>query len=122
MSPEVKKSGNNAKITIEVELTGSMMEMEDKIRDGLNVAGNKLTATALEQFDTDGQALTIDDVKFTAQQKTVKDYETPYGRVSVDRYIYQTSKGGKTYCPLDSEACIITNSTPDLPKSYLVNM
>lgn len=112
MCPEVEKNGNKAKITIEVELTGSMMEMEDKIRDGLNVAGNKLTATALEQFDTNGQALKIGDVKFTVQQKTIKDYETPYGRVSVERYIYQTSKGGKTHCPLDSEACIITNSTP----------
>lgn len=112
MGPEVEKNGSKARITIEVELTGSMMEMEDKIRDGLNEAGNKLTTVALEQFDTNGKALKIGSVKFTAQQKTLKDYETPYGRVSVERYIYQTSKGGKTYCPLDSEARIITNSTP----------
>jgi hypothetical protein len=112
MIPTVERSGAKARVTIEVDLSGSMMEMESKIQDALNAAGSSLTKEALEQFDTHGQPLQFGGVKFTARQKTAKEYETPYGRVAVGRYVYQTSKGGKTYCPLDTEARILKSSTP----------
>jgi hypothetical protein len=112
MTPIIEKTGNLAKITIEVDLTGSMMEMEDKICEALNLAGSELTGEALKTFDTLGQPLKFGDVKFTVQQKSTKDYETPYGRVPIERHIYQTNEGGKTYCPLDVNARIIKSSTP----------
>jgi len=112
MHPKIERNGNKARITIEVDLCGSMMDMENKIRDALNVAGSELTREALERFDTQGQPLKFGDVKFTVQQKAVKDYETPYGRVSVARHVYQTSKGGRTYCPMDADARIVNSSTP----------
>ncbi len=39
-------------------------------------------------------------------------YETPWGAVKVARNVYQSNKGGKTFCPLDQNARIIVNSTP----------
>jgi hypothetical protein len=112
MISTIERNGTKARVMVEVDLSGSMMEMESKIQESLNIAGNRLTKEALEQFDTNGQPLQFGDIKFTARQKTAKEYETPYGCVRVERYIYQTSKGGKTYCPLDAGARIIKNSTP----------
>ena len=34
------------------------------------------------------------------------------GAIKVSRYVYQSSQGGKTFCPLDQSARIIVNSTP----------
>jgi|SRR5271166_344988 len=112
MPPKIERKGDKAKIIIEVDLSGSMMEMENKIQDALNLAGTELTKEALEKFDTQGQPLKFGDIKLTVQQKAVKEYETPYGCVSVARYVYQTSKGGRTYCPLDTNARILKSSTP----------
>jgi len=34
----------------------------------------------------------------------------------VERHVYQSSKGGKTHCPLDQEARIVVSSTPRFAK------
>ena len=112
MSIEIKTEGNKIKIILTTELSGSMLEMEKLIQESVNKVGSSLTEVALSKFDTNGGSLTIGNVKFTVQQKAVKNYQTPYGLVSVSRHVYQTSKGGKTYCPLDDRARIITSSTP----------
>ena len=45
-------------------------------------------------------------------EKELKVYETPWGAVRVNRFVYQSCKGGAIYCPLDQSARIIVNSTP----------
>ena len=40
-------------------------------------------------------------------QPVKKKYQTPYGVVAIERYTYQTSKGGKVWCPLEEQARII---------------
>lgn len=112
MSAKIEITGSKVSITITVDLTGSMMEMEDKIQEELNEAGCGLTKEALRKFDTNGQPLKIGGTRYTAQQKSLKEYQTPYGPVAFSRYVYQTSKGGEIYCPLDDYARIITSSTP----------
>jgi len=52
----------------------------------------------------------------TSKGKVRKCYETPYGAVHLERYVYQTSSGGKTYCPLDERARTIISSTPRFAK------
>ncbi len=112
MGLEIQKDGENYKVTYTGQLSGSMMGMENQILEAVNTIGNGLTEFALEKFDTSGEPLQIAGTKFTARQKSLKDYQTPYGTIQVSRHIYQTSKGGKTYCPLDSNARIINSSTP----------
>ena len=41
-----------------------------------------------------------------------KEYQTPYGATTVERHVYQSSKGGKTFCPLERDARIVTSATP----------
>ena len=48
----------------------------------------------------------------TARDKDNKTYQTPYGSVQLERYVYQTSKGGRIYCPLEHNARIIRGATP----------
>lgn len=112
MSLDIKKDGDNFTITYRGQLSGSMMDMEDQIQKSINEIGSSLTEVALNKFDTGGEPLKIAGIKFTVQQKTAKEYQTPYGLVRILRHVYQTSKGGKTYCPLDSNARIIGSSTP----------
>jgi len=67
MIPRIERNGTKARVMVEVDLSGSMMEMESKIQDALNIAGNRLTKEALEQFDTNGQPVQFGDIKFTAR-------------------------------------------------------
>lgn len=109
---EYSKVDNNVRITIEVDFGRSMLETENQIQDALNEAGAKLTAGALEHFDTDGSPIRFGNTQMTSKGRVAKDYETPYGKVSVDRHVYQTSDGGKTFCPMEYEARVIGSATP----------
>lgn len=82
------------------DLSGSMLEIEDKIVNACNDIGLTATGISLKQFDTDGSAIIIGGTKYTVNKLSSKNYETPYGTVAVDRNLYQTSEGGKTYVPL----------------------
>jgi hypothetical protein len=88
------------------------MEMEDQIQNVVNEIGSELTREALETFDTNGEPIHIGGKRLTAREQAKKEYQTPYGMVEVSRYIYQSSNGGKTYCPLDNDGRIIVSSTP----------
>lgn len=117
MSIEVTKNGNTVKIELTLTLNGtSMLDMETEIQREVNEVGMAATGFALSRFETTGEPIKIGSVKMTTQGRYRKDYETPYGRVSLARYVYQTSAGGKTYCPLDDRARIIVNSTPKFAK------
>ncbi len=99
-------------VQIEIPYHESMLEAGEAILDGLNRAGVAATAEALSRFDADGKPMAIDGVKFTSKGRHAKDYQTPYGVASVPRHVYQPSRGGKTYCPLDEAARIVVSSTP----------
>jgi hypothetical protein len=88
------------------------MEMENTILEVVNEIGNKATEEALKRFDTDGSPIIKNEVKLTARSKDAKSYQTPYGVAKRDRYVYQSSKGGKIYCPLEDHARIIHTATP----------
>ena len=74
--------------------------------------GSLATAEALQKFDTDGSPIKLGEVKMTVRDKTNKTYQTPYGGVLIQRNVYQSSKGGKIYCPLENNAQIIRGATP----------
>ncbi len=106
------KVDNNFRITIEVDFGRSMLDMENQIQDALNEAGQVLTAGALEHLDTDGSAIRLGNHQLTSKGKVEKEYETPYGKVSVNRHVYQSCDGGKVFCPLEYEARTVGTSTP----------
>ena len=112
MADIVARNGNEITLQVTLKLTGSLLEMENLILDGCNDIGCLATAEALQRFDTDGSPIKLGDTKMTARCKSNKTYQSPYGSVDVERYVYQTSKGGRVYCPLEEKARIIRSATP----------
>ena len=104
------------KMEIKVPYTRSMLESEELLQKGLNSAGLLASEAIISSFDTDGSSIKIGNVKLINKGKVKKEYETPYGRAKLERYVYQTPKGGETYCPLDESARIIGSATPKFAK------
>ena len=111
-------SQNDQEITIQVKvsLKNSMLESEQSILESVNEVGVLATEEALKQFDTDGEPIVVGHVKLTSRCITEKQYQTPYGVAHIERHVYQTSKGGKVYIPLESGARIIQGATPRFAK------
>lgn len=69
----VKREGNKLTIELTLELTGSMLEMEDAIQKSVNELGLLETREALKQFDTDGESIVIDSRKLTSKGEEKKN-------------------------------------------------
>lgn len=108
----VERSETAFVVQVEIPYRDSMLAFEDAIQEALNQAGVAATAEALQRFDTDGTPIVIGDTKLTSKGQLPKDYQTPYGVATVARHVYQSSRGGKTFCPLDQAARIVVSSTP----------
>ena len=117
MTAQVSRQSKDS-ITIEVTLplTGSMLQAEEAIQDAVNEVGLLATEEKLKRFDTDGSPIQLGSVRMTSKGQFTQDYETPYGSVAVPRHVYQTSEGGKTFCPLEENARMILNATPRFAK------
>jgi hypothetical protein len=116
--PAVIVTRTEAAFTIQVEIPygTSMLDFEEVIQQRLNEAGVLATTEALQQFDTDGSPIQVGDTRLTSKGELKKEYQTPHGVAPVERYVYQSSRGGKTYCPLDRNARIVISSTPKFAK------
>ena len=116
MTAQVKSSGNHeTQILITIKHGNSMLDFEANLQESLNQAGMLGTERQLEFMDTDGSPMPIKvgGIHMTSKhKKEPKVYETSWGAVRVSRYVYQSSQGGETFCPLDQNARIIVNSTP----------
>src|SRR4051794_13436132 len=112
----IARSDDAFTIQLGIPYGASMLDFEDVIQQRLNEAGVLATTEALQQFDSDGSPIQAGDTKLTSKGKLKKEYQTPYGVAPVDRHVYQSSRGGKTYCPLDRNARIVGSSTPRFAK------
>ncbi len=112
MAEVISRKGDEITVQFKVKLQGSMLDMEQAIQNGVNSAGCTATQEALAKFEASGAPIKIGSVKMTTKGKVTKEYETPYGTVELERHVYQTSEGGKVYCPLDDKARIVIHSTP----------
>jgi hypothetical protein len=74
-SPIIKREGNKMTITLTVELSGSMLEMEEQIQKSVNELGRIETVAALEQFDTNGTDIAIEGVKLTSKGAGKKKFK-----------------------------------------------
>ena len=112
MAKVLRRSGTEVTLEVTVDLKGTLLEMEGAIQEASNAVGRCATEEALKRFDTDGSPIRVGALKLTARGRDPKPYQTPYGVVDVERYVYQTSRGGRIYCPLEQQARIIRGATP----------
>lgn len=108
----VKQTNDSITLQITIPLNRSMLDSESSIQRELTATGKIATSELLKRFDTDGSEIIMGSVKMTSMGLVSKCYQTPYGEVEIARHLYQTSKGGVTFCPLEREARIILTSTP----------
>jgi hypothetical protein len=118
----ISVEGSKVKIELTFELSRSMLDTEINIQKSLNEAGCIASQSALKYLDTDGSPLKIGSDIWKTKGAQPKIYQTPYGEVRVNRHVYQRSRGGKTYCPLEREARIIVTSTPLFAKQVSSKM
>ena len=120
MAAEVKlqRIGQRVQITLELALRPgtSMLNYEHQILDALNETGRLATRECLGEFDTDGSPIILGGIKLTSKGPVLKNYQSPYGEMSLQRHVYQSGEGGQTYCPLDQQARIVNSTTPRFAK------
>src|SRR5919199_457369 len=112
----VARSQSTFTIQVEIPYGSSMLDAEEVLQQRLNEAGTLATAEVLPRFDADGSPIQVGDTRLTSKGKLLKVYQTPYGVAPVERHVYQSSRGGRTYCPLDRNARIVVSSTPRFAK------
>jgi len=108
----VRRTGTQVTVEVTVDLRGTLLEMEAAIQEASNAVGRCATEEALRRFDTDGSPICLGAMKLTARGRDPKDYQSPYGVVRLERYVYQSSRGGRIYCPLEHQGRIIRGATP----------
>lgn len=108
----IQNANGSITVSVTLELKGSMIEMENRVLDAVNEVGCIATEEALKRFDTNGMPLIKEGIKWTSRNKDAKKYQTPFGVVNIERHVYQTSKGGKVFCPLEEGARTIYAATP----------
>lgn len=116
MAKLLKRTKKQLTLEVTVNISGSLLEAEEAIQQACNEIGQLATQEAITDFDSDGSPLITGSVKWTSKGQTRQTYQTPYGAVQVKRHVYQTSKGGQTWCPLDDRARIIRHATPRFAK------
>jgi len=111
-------SDDSITVSITFKPGRTMLESEQAVQQALNEVGAVATGECLKRFDTDGAPIIIGGKKWTARGRCAqaKKYETPYGKIRVERHVYQSSAGGRTYCPLEHNARIVRIATPLLAK------
>ena len=117
MATVIKKNdGDTLILEVTIPLGATMLGGEQDIEQALNEAGALASGELLKRFDTDGSPIQVGAQVYTSKGQVEKNYQTPYGEARIARHVYQSPKGGATYCPLDMNARIINSATPKLAK------
>jgi hypothetical protein len=74
------ESDGSVTITMNIKPQGSMLEQEEQIASALAEVGRLATALSLKEFDTDGRAVIVDNVKHTSRGQEKKDIKRRTGR------------------------------------------
>lgn len=118
MATTIRKTKNDVLVMeVTIPLGTTMLDGERGIEQALNEAGALASGELLKRFDTDGGPLQIGAQKYTSKGRVEKTYQTPYGETRIARHVYQSPKGGATFCPLENDARIINSATPKLART-----
>jgi len=117
MATQIERNADGS-VTLSVRITpgASMMESELNLQSALNELGAEATGECLKHFDTDGSKIEVAGQKLTSKGEQPKTFQTPYGPVRIERHVYQSGRGGATFCPLERNARIMRTATPLLAK------
>jgi len=122
MQPKIERHADGS-MTISLTLPPggsekSLLRAEEQLMDALNAVGCKSMEHILSGYDVDGAPRSVEGRKWTSKGKVAKIYETPWGEVILARHLYQSSDGGRTFCPLEQAARITAGTaTPHLARS-----
>src|SRR4051812_1466230 len=111
MEPKVQ-TNDDGTVTISITLPSasaktSLLTQEEELMAAVNAVGRAGARHLLGGFDATGQPLQYEGRKWTTKGRISKIYETPWGEVLVERHLYQSSSGGVTLCPLETQARIV---------------
>ncbi|MDR1872399.1 MAG: ISKra4 family transposase, partial [Deltaproteobacteria bacterium] len=95
---------------------GDMMEIEESVLDLTNTIGREVLEPSLASFDADGRPVQVGATKYYSRGLFNQTYQTSFGPVALQRHVYQSAKGGRTFVPLEVKAALILNSSPLLAK------
>ena len=84
----VSHQDGTVRLQIDIDMSGSMLAVEEGIQDAVHDLGRAATGLTLAQFDTDGSPLMTGPVKWPRRCRNLKTYQTPYGGMSVERNVY----------------------------------
>lgn len=75
-----KESDGSISITLNIKPTGTMLEQEEQIAEGVAEVGRLATSLSLKSFDTDGHPIIVDNVKHTSRGEEKKTTKRPTGK------------------------------------------
>ncbi len=114
-------SSSTKSIVLQIEVSidsGNMLNLEDSLQRALNEAGQLGTKELLGLFESPNkEPIVVNQQKWNYKGKVLKHYETLYGRIPLERSVYQGVRGGSTLAALDLRAGIIGSATPKFAKS-----
>ena len=68
----VSHKGGTVRLQIDIDINGSLLDVEERIQDAVNDLGRAATGLALEQFDTDGSPVITGPTKGTRRCRNPK--------------------------------------------------
>ena len=81
-------------------------ELAEEVCQGLtqavSAAGIAGLRAFLEGYETDAPALQVNGALFRRKQASAKTFLTPFGKMRLERSLYQADGGGPSYVPLDA--------------------
>lgn len=75
-----EESDGSISITLNIKPTGTMLEQEEQIAEGVAEVGRLATSLSLKSFDTDGHPIIVDNVKHTSRGEEKKTTKRPTGK------------------------------------------
>jgi hypothetical protein len=111
------RRNGKTRIAFEIEFDdecrpGDSLVQEQRLQEQFNRAACLVMSEMLCAYDTLGENLHRDGKIFTSKGMSPATYQCYGGCFQIQRHLYQSSDGGKTYCPLEDRARIIHNATP----------
>lgn len=110
-------------VEIEVPAGTSLLEAETLMQQALQQAGAGMVEEFLHAHDPPQEALDRHGLKWSRKLKAEpRVVESTFGAVTISRWAYQTSKGGKCYYPLDAKMDLAGTATPKFAQSLVYKM